>query len=167
MRMNQEHLTWHGPFTFRALLTDGSLLSRFQLPRVYLWVDRNFTRLWYVGRSFSNLDVRTIYVAIAATCFKVAAGLFASQARRLWRDGALQWTLSWAFQGAFWVLLGLRAIWRWVLGEVTPNHPVNVPAAPESGVAALIKHCSAKGPYFNGIFPRQRKANDREDLRAF
>lgn len=83
MRMNQEHLTWHGPFTLRALLTDESLLSRIQLPGVYLWVDRNLTRLWYVGRPFSNLDVRTMYVAIAATCFFVAAGLFASQARRL------------------------------------------------------------------------------------
>ena len=58
------------------------------------------------------LDYRTMYIAMAATCFDVAAGLFASQARRFWRDGAFPWTLGWAFQGAFWVLLGLRAIWR-------------------------------------------------------
>jgi len=56
--MNQAHLTWHGPFTFRALLTDESLLTRFQLPGVYLWVDRKRTQLWYVGRSLTNLIKR-------------------------------------------------------------------------------------------------------------
>src|SRR5512143_1724406 len=126
MRMNQEHLTWHGPFTFRVLLTDESLLSRFQLPGVCLRVDRNLIRLWYVGRSFSNLDVRTMYVAMAVNCFIAAAGLFASQARRLWRE----WPLGWAFQGAFWVLLGHRTIWRWILGGATSNPPLNAHAGP-------------------------------------
>jgi hypothetical protein len=112
------------------------------------------------------LGVRTMYIAMAATCFIVGAGLFALQARRLWQYGVLQWTLGWAFQGAFWVLLGLRAIGRWILDGATPNPPLNVPAAPERVSVALNKHCSSKGPYFNGILPRQREANDQEDLRA-
>ena len=103
---------------------------------------------------------------MAATCFIVAAGLFASQARWLWLDGALQWIPCWAFQGGFRILLGLRAIWRWILSGATPNPPLKVTAAPESGAPALTKHCSAKGPYFNGISPRQRDENDQEDLRA-
>jgi hypothetical protein len=45
------------------------------------------------------LDIRTLYIAMAATCFIVAAGLFALQARRLWRDDAFRWTLGWDFQG--------------------------------------------------------------------
>ncbi len=54
------------------------------------------------------LDVRTMCIAMAATCFIVAAALLTFQARRFRRDGALLWALGWAFQGAFWVLVALR-----------------------------------------------------------
>ncbi len=57
-----------------------------------------------------NLDVRTMYIAMAATCFIVAFGLFIFQAGRFRRDGTLSWIFGWAFQGAFWVLLGLRGL---------------------------------------------------------
>ena len=56
------------------------------------------------------LDVRTMYIAIAAICFIVAAALFTLQTRRFPRDGALQWALGWTCQGGYWVLLGLRGI---------------------------------------------------------
>ncbi|MGD0231674.1 MAG: PAS domain-containing protein [Syntrophorhabdales bacterium] len=56
------------------------------------------------------LDVRTMYVAMAATCFIVAAALLTLRVRRVRRDGALLWAVGCAFQGAFWVLLGLRGI---------------------------------------------------------
>jgi PAS domain S-box-containing protein len=56
------------------------------------------------------LDVRTMYIAMAAICFIVAAALLTLQTRRSRRDGALQWALGWALQGSFWVLVGLRGI---------------------------------------------------------
>ena len=62
-----------------------------------------------------NLDVRTMYMAMAATCLLVAAGLFTLQAGRFRRDGTLQWSVGWAFQGVFWTLVGLRGvIWDFV-----------------------------------------------------
>jgi hypothetical protein len=54
-----------------------------------------------------NLDVRTTYIAMGATCFIVALTLFIFQAGRFRRDGTLLWTAGWVFQGIFWTLLGL------------------------------------------------------------
>jgi len=51
-------LEWHGPFTFRTLLTDLSCLDQFSKPGVYLWVERKENRLYYVGRSLDNLVKR-------------------------------------------------------------------------------------------------------------
>ena len=56
------------------------------------------------------LDVRTMCIALGAICFIVGAALLTLQAGRFRRDGTLPWALGWAFQGAFWVLLGLRGI---------------------------------------------------------
>ena len=62
-----------------------------------------------------NLDVRTMYMAMAATCFIVALSLFIFQVGRFRRDGTLLWTVGWTFQGAFWILLGLRGVvWDFV-----------------------------------------------------
>jgi PAS domain S-box-containing protein len=56
------------------------------------------------------LDVRTMYIAMASTCFIVAAALSTTQ-----REGTRQWALGWALQGAFWMLVGLRGIvWDFV-----------------------------------------------------
>jgi PAS domain S-box-containing protein len=57
-----------------------------------------------------NLDVRTMYMAMAATCFIVAGALLIFQTGRFQRDGTLQWALGWASQGVFWTLLGLRGV---------------------------------------------------------
>lgn len=54
------------------------------------------------------LDVRTMYIAMAAVCFVVAVALLTLQAQRFRRDGVLLWALGLALQGVFWVLLGLR-----------------------------------------------------------
>ena len=56
------------------------------------------------------LDLRTMYIALGATCFIVSAGLLALQARQFRRDGSLQWALGWALHGGFWLLVGLRGI---------------------------------------------------------
>ena len=62
-----------------------------------------------------NVDVRTMYIAMAATCFIVAMALFISHAGRFRRDGTLSWTVGCVFQGAFWTLVGLRGvIWDFV-----------------------------------------------------
>ena len=62
-----------------------------------------------------NLDVRTMYIAMGATCFIVALALVVFQAGRFRRDGTLLWTVGWAFQGVFYTLLGLRGfIWDFV-----------------------------------------------------
>lgn len=62
-----------------------------------------------------TLDVRTMYMAMAANSFIVAMALFISHAGRFRRDGTLAWTVGWVFQGAFWTLLGLRGvIWDFV-----------------------------------------------------
>ena len=67
-----------------------------------------------------NLDVRTMYMAMAANSFIVAMALFISHAGRFRRDGTLTWTVGWVFQGAFWILLGLRGvIWDFVSIVVT------------------------------------------------
>ena len=54
------------------------------------------------------LDVRTMYIAMAATCFAVAAALLTLPTQQFRRDGALHWALGWAFHGVFWLLLALR-----------------------------------------------------------
>ncbi len=56
------------------------------------------------------LDVRTMYIAMGAICFTVAAALFTFRTRRSRQDGTLQWALGWSLQGASWVLVGLRGI---------------------------------------------------------
>ena len=62
-----------------------------------------------------SLDVRTMYMAMAATCFIVALSLFIFQVGRFRRDGTLLWTVGWTFQAAFWTLLGLRGVvWDFV-----------------------------------------------------
>ena len=61
------------------------------------------------------IDVRTMYIAMAATSFIVAAALSVIEAGRFRRDGTLQWVLGWAVQGAYSTLLGLRGIaWDFV-----------------------------------------------------
>ena len=61
------------------------------------------------------VDIRIMYIALAATCFIVAAVLSAIGTGRPRRDGTLQWVLGWAVQGAYWTLLGLRGIaWDFV-----------------------------------------------------
>ncbi|HMK77951.1 MAG TPA: hypothetical protein VK568_17465, partial [Thermodesulfobacteriota bacterium] len=62
-----------------------------------------------------NLDVRTMYMAMAAACFIVAIAIFAFHAGRFRRDGAFSWTLGWVLQSAFWTLVGLRGIiWNFI-----------------------------------------------------
>jgi len=62
-----------------------------------------------------NLDVRTMYMAMAVACFIVAIAIFAFHAGRFRRDGALSWTVGWVLQGAFWALIGLRGIiWNFI-----------------------------------------------------
>jgi PAS domain S-box-containing protein len=62
-----------------------------------------------------NLDVRTMYMAMAATCSIVAMALFIMYAGRFRRDGTLLWSAGWVLQGIFWTLLGLRGlIWDFV-----------------------------------------------------
>jgi len=62
-----------------------------------------------------NLDVRTMYMAMGAACFIVAIAIFIFHAGRFRRDGTLAWAIGWVFQGAFWVLVGLRGvIWDFV-----------------------------------------------------
>ena len=93
------------------------------------------------------LDVRTMFIAMAATCFIVAAGFFILQARRVRRDGALQWTLGWAFQAAFWVLLGLRGIiWDFVSIVVATTFL----AASFSFLYAAVREFQGR-PYHRGI----------------
>ena len=67
------------------------------------------------------LDVRTMYIATAATCFIVAGALFIFQARRFRQDGAREWAFGWALQGGFWLLLGLRGIAQDFLSIVIAN----------------------------------------------
>ncbi len=93
------------------------------------------------------LDVRTMYIAMAATCFIVAAGFLALQARRRWRDGALQWTLGWAVQGAFWVLLGLRGVIGDFFSIVVANTCL---AANFSFLYAAVRQFQGR-PYHRGI----------------
>ncbi len=56
------------------------------------------------------LDLRTMYIAMGATCFIVAASLLTVQTRQSRRDGSLQWAIGWALYGGFLVLIGLRGI---------------------------------------------------------
>jgi PAS domain S-box-containing protein len=56
------------------------------------------------------LDIRTMYIAAAMTCFIVAIALFFFQPRQSRRYGVLQWILGWTFQGACWLLFGLRGV---------------------------------------------------------
>jgi two-component sensor histidine kinase/PAS domain-containing protein len=56
------------------------------------------------------LDVRTMYVYVALTCFIVAATLPTVLAGRSRREGAPKWVVGWALQGMAWVFLGLRGI---------------------------------------------------------
>ena len=56
------------------------------------------------------LDLRTMYIALGATCFIVSAALLTFQTRQFRRDGSLQWALGWALYGGFMVLIGLRGI---------------------------------------------------------
>jgi len=51
-----------------------------------------------------------MYISMAATCFLIAAALLIFQAGRFRRDGVIQWTLGYAFQGVFLTLIGLRGI---------------------------------------------------------
>ena len=67
------------------------------------------------------LDVRTMYMALAATCFIVAAALLTLQTQRLRGNGAVQWALGWALQGGFWALVGLRGIVGDFLSIVVAN----------------------------------------------
>ena len=62
-----------------------------------------------------TIDVRTMYIAMAATCLIVAASLSVANVGRIRRDGTLLWALGWAFQGGFWAFIGLRGtIWDFV-----------------------------------------------------
>lgn len=56
------------------------------------------------------LEVRIMYISMAATCFLIAAALLIFQAGRFRRDGIVQWTLAYVFHGVFLTLLGLRGI---------------------------------------------------------
>ena len=67
------------------------------------------------------LDVRTMYIAMGAICFFTAAALFTLRTRPSRRDGALEWALGWAFEGAFYVLVGLRGIAGDFLSIVVAN----------------------------------------------
>ena len=57
------------------------------------------------------LDVRTMYIAVAAVCFINAATLSIALGGRFRRgDGTFLWILGWTFQGCAWSLVALRGI---------------------------------------------------------
>ena len=56
-----------------------------------------------------TLDVRTMYIAMAATCLIVAAALSATgDIGKSRQDGMLLWALGWAIQGVALIFLGLH-----------------------------------------------------------
>ena len=68
-----------------------------------------------------TIDLHTMYVAMAATCFIVAASFSIINAGRFRRDGTFLWALGWAFQGGFWALIGFRGILPDFLSIVVAN----------------------------------------------
>lgn len=57
-----------------------------------------------------TLDVRTLYIVMGVSCFLVSVTLLFFQARQYRTDGMKKWCAGYAFQGIYWVLVGLRGI---------------------------------------------------------
>jgi diguanylate cyclase (GGDEF)-like protein/PAS domain S-box-containing protein len=57
-----------------------------------------------------TIDLRTMSVAMAATCLIVGATLSVMNIARFRRDGTLLWGMGWAFQGCFWLFTSLQGI---------------------------------------------------------
>jgi PAS domain S-box-containing protein len=57
-----------------------------------------------------EIDVRTMYLTMAATCFLISAAFYVGQVGRFRRDGTAYWTLGWFIHGMFFALIALRGI---------------------------------------------------------
>jgi PAS domain S-box-containing protein len=57
-----------------------------------------------------SLDIRTLYMVAGASCFLVAGAFLFFQSRQFRKDGVREWSMGYAFQGTYWLLLGLRGL---------------------------------------------------------
>jgi PAS domain S-box-containing protein len=57
-----------------------------------------------------SMDAQTLYMVMGVSCFIVAAAFLFFQARQFRTDGVRAWSAGYAFQGIYWVFLGLRGV---------------------------------------------------------
>jgi len=68
-----------------------------------------------------SLDVRTLYIVMGVSCFLVSGSFLFFQAHEFRTDGVKEWSAGYAFQGIYWVLLGLRGVIPDFLSIVVAN----------------------------------------------
>jgi len=57
-----------------------------------------------------SLDMQTLYIVMGVGCFLVSGELLFFQARKFRTEGVREWSTGYAFQGIYWIFLGLRGI---------------------------------------------------------
>jgi PAS domain S-box-containing protein len=57
-----------------------------------------------------SLDIRTLYMVMGVTCFIVAGAFLFFESRQFRTGGVWEWSAGYAFQGSYWIFIGLRGL---------------------------------------------------------
>ncbi len=66
-------------------------------------------------------DIRTLLIGFAVNCFFVTIAFFFFQARQFRKDGVVEWSIAFFFQGIYWVLITFRGVIPDFLSIVVAN----------------------------------------------